>query len=709
MPAISQALVQFAQQCQTHILPASLKAAGAVLISINTQEQADDGPTKAQQFQQLFSEKLQQGFANLTNSKPSAAADISDDDSLDARIKKYSLLGKEELEAQIAVERFSRHIFEEHQVAIAKLTMRIEEALGSRIDAASNPIHPRQLSIYYSETCSHLARSNAARDAALNQWIKTLETHYAHWLNTLNELLIQQGLLPHISEDQAHARLSGVEREQKAKAMRQNVMEQITGRSLAEGESFSSHEIFQSLTTLLQQAQAQNSPAIQRHVVQDNAQGQALNYDGVVGALQSVAPSTVPHGDTGYREINPFRTLSELIQEQTQIPEHKLDERTKSSIAMLSIMFESLLAEENLAAPIRPLLSDLQVPVLQQALRDEDFFASPDNPAQKFVNEIARAGTQWIPNNDAKRDIFYKKIASIVETVCAAAASNPNVFAETLPQLNEFIYKEERRSAKLEERMVQNELAEAKRAAAHKQTEDTIKQCFGDAPLAPAVDKFLQDNYQKVLLYALNQPDVPNPLLDQALLNLNQLALATQGHEVDLRALFQSLNTHLVEQGLDRETREQDLQALLNQLKVSRAQQLKRLADEQQAERAQAEAEAAKQRLQEKAALAAFEPAPLVKSEAPDIEDNFKEQAAKLPVNVWFRYETAEQVSKVKLAAILRQQQHYIFVNRDGQKVITTDVVGVADLLRKGVLQVIEDTMLFDRALERVVQSLRTA
>lgn len=711
MVAIPQALLQFAQQCLSILLPASQKAAGAVLITLKSGDNAaDDGPSKTEQFQQLFSEKLRQGFAALTDSKLLVGQTNSDegDDSLDARIKKYSLLGKEELEAQIAVERFSRQIFEENQVALAKLTLRIEDALSTRIDLANLPLHPRQLSIYYSEICSKLARTDATRDAALNQWIKTLETHYPQWLNALNDALVNQGILAHISEDQAYARLSGVQREQKAKEMRNQVMEQITGRSLAEGESFSGQEILQSLTTLLQQAQMQNSPAIQRHVINDNAQGSAINYDNLVTAIHRVTPPTVPD-NSGYREIDPFRTLSELIQEQTEVPEHKLDERSKSSIAMLSIMFENLLSEENLAPQIRPLLSDLQIPVLQQALKDDDFFSSPDNPAQQFINEIARAGTQWIPNSDAKRDIFYKKIAGIVETVCKTAPENPNVFAENLPILNEFIYKEERRSAKLEERLIQNELAQAKRAAAQKQTEETINQCFGTTPRAPAVEKFLKDNYQKVLLYALNKAETPNPLLDQALLNLNQLALAAQGHEVDLRQLFQSLNVHLAEQGLDRQTREQDLQALLDQLKLARKQQLQRLSDEKLAQQAQAEAALAKQRVQERATLATVEATPLVVSEAQDIDDAFKEQAQNLPVNVWFRYRHDDQISKVKLAAILRQQQHYIFVNRDGQKIITTDVIGVADLLRRGVLQVIEDTMLFDRALERVVKSLRTA
>ena len=125
MPAISQALVQFVQQAETLILPASLKAAGAVLISLSQTDKADEGPTKAQQFQQSFLEKLRAGFSLLGQQQTSSSTtNDSDDGSLDARIQKYSLLGKDELEAQIAVERFSRQIFEQHQVAIAKLTLR---------------------------------------------------------------------------------------------------------------------------------------------------------------------------------------------------------------------------------------------------------------------------------------------------------------------------------------------------------------------------------------------------------------------------------------------------------------------------------------------------------------------------------------------------------------------------------------------------------
>lgn len=706
MPTTSAAVTQFSQYAYDQIITACLKAAGAVLISLNSEEKTSDEPSKAEQFQQQFRDKFLDSFSQLgqATAAKTSPENTEQEDTLDARIAKYSLLDKEELEAQIAVDRFSRQIFDENQVAIAKLTLRLEEACGNRFDLNSNPLHPRQLSMYYSACCSTLARTTAARDAALNQWIKTLETLYANWLNLFNQYWVDQGILPTIREEQAFARLSGIQREEKAKAMRQEVLENITGRRLNDDETFNSREVLQHLGNLLEQAQRSNSSSIQRHILHDNQQGQVLSHTNVADALDAAVPDIKLDAASGYRQITAPQTLSEIVSEQTAIPEHKLDERTKSSISILSIMFETLLAEENLAEPIKPLLSALQVPVLQQALRDPDFFADANNPAQLFVNEIARAGTQWIPNAEAKRDIFYKKISGIVDTVRQQAASNPKVFAENLPLLNDFIDREERRSAKLEERLIQNELATSRQQAVEQQAIQTIANCFNNINTPAAITNFLQQHYQKVLLYALNQPEGNNPLLDQVLLNLNQLALATQGHEIDLRQLFQSINTHLLEQGLERTAREQDLQAVLNELKSCRIRQLQQ---QERDESARVAATTVKARVQEKAALAT--PAPTsTDSGAADIDDDFKQLAASLAVNIWFRYQPdSQQRSKLKLAAILRQKQNYIFVNRDGQKVINTDLLGLAELLRRGVLAVIEDTMLFDRALERVVQSLR--
>jgi uncharacterized protein DUF1631 len=62
---------------------------------------------------------------------------------------------------------------------------------------------------------------------------------------------------------------------------------------------------------------------------------------------------------------------------------------------------------------------------------------------------------------------------------------------------------------------------------------------------------------------------------------------------------------------------------------------------------------------------------------------------------------------RCRLAAIIKSVDKYIFVNRNGMKVAEKNKVELASALRSGKLRQLDDGMLFDRALESVIGSLR--
>jgi hypothetical protein len=90
-----------------------------------------------------------------------------------------------------------------------------------------------------------------------------------------------------------------------------------------------------------------------------------------------------------------------------------------------------------------------------------------------------------------------------------------------------------------------------------------------------------------------------------------------------------------------------------------------------------------------------------------DDSDPFVQQVLRFAPGCWFEFKSDEQPERCKLAAIIKATGKYIFVNRSGVKVAEKTKSGLAVELKRGSIQVLNDGLLFDRALESVIGSLR--
>ena len=62
---------------------------------------------------------------------------------------------------------------------------------------------------------------------------------------------------------------------------------------------------------------------------------------------------------------------------------------------------------------------------------------------------------------------------------------------------------------------------------------------------------------------------------------------------------------------------------------------------------------------------------------------------------------------RCKLAAIISFSGKYIFVNRSGVKVVEYSATSLAQQYEQGLVRLLDDNQLFDRALESVIGNLR--
>jgi len=83
-------------------------------------------------------------------------------------------------------------------------------------------------------------------------------------------------------------------------------------------------------------------------------------------------------------------------------------------------------------------------------------------------------------------------------------------------------------------------------------------------------------------------------------------------------------------------------------------------------------------------------------------------QVDNLRVGSWVEIqEDEEHKLRCKLAAVIKPTGKYIFVNRTGMKVLEKTRTGLAVEFRRAAIRLLDDALLFDRALESVIGNLR--
>jgi len=79
-----------------------------------------------------------------------------------------------------------------------------------------------------------------------------------------------------------------------------------------------------------------------------------------------------------------------------------------------------------------------------------------------------------------------------------------------------------------------------------------------------------------------------------------------------------------------------------------------------------------------------------------------------LHVGSWVEFqEDDEHKLRCKLAAVIKPTGKFIFVNRTGMKVLEKTRMGLAVEFRRNAIRLLDDALLFDRALESVIGNLR--
>ncbi|PIA72036.1 DUF1631 domain-containing protein [Pseudomonas sediminis] len=681
---------------------------------------------KRKNIERGFLQKVFESFSNLNQyeiGKPQPTLDAVSFDSL-------SLVQNDELEETVALDAMVAKVMSRDAVALGHLTTRLNAVISKKLDDKSNPLGPTLLSEYFLDACSSLGVEIKVKLIILKLFEKYVLGSCDMLYAEANQALVSAGVLPELKS-------APPRRQQRPAASAYSQSSGEEGMPLLEGADQGVQEVFGALQDLLSQVRGTSMP--RRTQTADALPITSNDLMRLLSHMQQRAPAQVNVEDFDLRD-----QLERLL-ERASAKSGKarvVGEVDEDVINLVSMLFEFILDDRTLPDSLKALIGRLQIPMLKVAVLDKTFFSRGSHPARRLLNEIASAALGWVDQDDAQRDSLYQKIEQVVQRLLNDFADDPAIFSELLAEFMAFTGDERRRSELLEQRTRDAEEGSAKAELARRQVEQALNERLLGKTLPEVVVRLLQEAWSKVLMLTCLKHGVDSDEWQAALQTMDDLVWSVAPHEdpeARLRllelvpGLLKALREGMASAAFDPFSTSEFF-SQLEVLHVQAFQRFKRAAPEAEtavpedvAHTDLSEAGVELPLLELPAAEEKVEDAPAMvevveeiillapgqtRPQEPDVvlpdDDEALLQVDSLRVGSWVEIqEDEEHKLRCKLAAIIKPTGKYVFVNRTGMKVLEKTRNALAVEFRRNAVRLLDDALLFDRALESVIGNLR--
>ncbi|MCU0755341.1 MAG: DUF1631 domain-containing protein [Xanthomonadales bacterium] len=605
-------------------------------------------------------------------------------------------------------------------------------SLGNKVSDADNPLAPRGIAKAFQTTLGELEVDIQVKLIVLKLFDKHVMAALDALYDEVNLQLIDMGVLPQLKHT-----MSGVRRPPSApsapgatpaEAAAAAELAGAPGAAGAAGEygagapmDASMQEMYNSLRNMLAARHPGGGGAvITGPVYQQNDLVNALSIlQNQVLALQQQAM-----GMSTPLQISQIK--EELLQQAQKISggdQHRVHSADEDTIDLVGMLFEFILQDKNLPAEIQALLARLQIPYLKVAIMDKHMFARKEHPARKLLDELAHAGMAWTEEADKDRRLI-EKIKAVVEQLLREFDDNLGIFEQLLREFQDFIAGNKKRAEVAEQRTAETARGREKLQAARKLAAREILARLEGKKIPEIIRHTLTRPWANVLVLTILRQGETSPAYKSALRVADELAWSGMSKSSDeerarLRALIPELERAL-RHGLSMVAyQESDIQQLLSELTSIHQRLLNN--------NAAADFDAFELVIEDKRPDGASLPvggggdgdnfvdeivvgATAEEEEgksAPD--DEFVQLARNVKIGTWIEFRDERgNVERAKLSWVSPISAKYLFVNRKGLKVADKTVWGLATELRNKRAQILEDVPLFDRALDAIVERLKT-
>ena len=613
-----------------------------------------------------------------------------------------SLVDNEQLEERLAVEGMVSKARARYAHPLGNLVQRINKASArDQYDLDLAPVAPAQVAGAFQIATEILQIDLRARLIIYKLFDRHVMTQLGGLYDELNRLLIDAGVMPEIKPT-ARTQPSR-ERRQPTPGGQHAAPHARTSQQLSDGQA-------DALFSTLQQLVAAHKGA-------ESSEWSGTGYESVVNAvelgsvisalsgLQSEAARVSVELDTT-AEVWHLDAAALKQQLRHQLPgggARPLGRVEDDTIDIVSLLFDAILDDPALPDAIKAQIARLQIPVLKVALMDRALFSQKKHPARRLINEMAQAGIGWTDAGQSGGDPLFRRIESTVTYILEQFSDDVGVFERCLDEFRQFLAEERERTRQIEERTRQAAEGKAKVEGAKEHVEQELRRRIGHSQVPPVVGRLLDEAWSKVLFITLLKEGDDSEAWRHHLDTVDRLLWSVQpkGDHAERKRLVSEIPGLL-----------HDLRAGLNAIMFNPV-EMTRLFKELEREHIRVLSTPATERRE-------AEPAVVEEAAEPDIESGdkgwvtpelqpFCQKLDEARIGTWFEFEQGSgKPIRAKLSARLANGDRLIFVNRAGFKLADRRRDELASGLKRGRVIMLDDNLLFDKALESVVANLRS-
>lgn len=415
------------------------------------------------------------------------------------------LVSYEDMDRSLALGRVSRAIELHHAQQYAALNMRLAHMLQREtLSIAQNPFRPETFLNAVLDAWIEFEPDQSAHELLLPLLSPELLFDLEALLEELNLQLVKHGVLPDLQESYRLRKKAESLNPRSSEAEAARTADPLDARLRQFfGAASENRSAFAGSSAGSEAPPGSAAAALSEHLNADSASASAA-WQQLLELQKSFRMQQFMHHS---------EDLLKLSAIQQQLPQftQPAEQRT---LGLLSQVFDAVFSNNEIPAPVKQLISLLQIPVLKAALLDKEFFYQHDHPARRLVDLLSSYGLS-VDQQQGAADPLLQKMQANVERVAQEFDREISLFEEAISDLEVFMQQQEQHREQALQAPIQRALRQEKIKQANLSANHEVALRIGSGEVVAFIETFLESRWVKVLTLAYTvQKEKPHAIED---------------------------------------------------------------------------------------------------------------------------------------------------------------------------------------------------